>query len=260
MEFKKSSWLSKYSKQSKIYKIWINNMLYNFDYWSAGIWNLKFKENYYLWKKDFPWNLDTLTKEIVVFLECLTSVVDEQENPRKKVLVSLTDMTKEFYFQKDEQDIGYFVTNKGHYRWKLEDRVTYFYEDIEYWTPDVEYKWTLSFKEFYFLLQLYFWLYKETELYNKWLEKEKNWEYDDIVENTDKWINNEIEDDRFEEYYKLQIMKQDVSWAFNDLKVEKIFDNDWTDEKQLAEAEKINREFWEWTFELTEPWKYTRED
>jgi hypothetical protein len=48
-----------------------------------------------------------------------------------------------------------------------------------------------------------------------------------------------------DEYYKLQLMQKDTSQAFNWLKIEKIYDKDWSQEKQREHIEEINNEFWE---------------
>jgi hypothetical protein len=101
----------------------------------------------------------------------------------------------------------------------------------------------LTFKEFYLLMQIYFWLYQEHEYKKELEENEKNWKYDKI--STTPYFNEEITRDLVEEYLKLQLMQKDTSWAFDWLKIEKIYDKDWSQEKQREHIDEINKEFGE---------------
>ena len=40
-------------------------------------------------------------------------------------------------------------------------------------------------------------------------------------------------------------MRQDISWAFEELKIEKIYDKSWSDEKKIKNIEEINKEYGE---------------
>jgi hypothetical protein len=116
-----------------------------------------------------------------------------------------------------------------------------FYEEPDFY-DDIREEF-LSFQEFYLLMQIYFWLYQEEEYKKELEENEKNWKYDKI--STTPYFNEEITRDLVEEYLKLQLMQKDTSWAFDWLKIEKIYDKDWSQEKQREHIDEINNEFWE---------------
>jgi hypothetical protein len=40
-------------------------------------------------------------------------------------------------------------------------------------------------------------------------------------------------------------MKKDITWAFEWLEIEKIYDKNWSKEKQQKYIKQINEEFWE---------------
>lgn len=117
----------------------------------------------------------------------------------------------------------------------------------------------LTFKEFYLLIQIYFWLFQEHEYLKVLDENEVIWKYDElkyyIVFNN--WLNENpwksyqdykkwfFQRKEVEEYLKLQLMRKDTSGAFDWLKIEKIYDIDWSDEKNIEYIDKINKEFWE---------------
>jgi len=67
------------------------------------------------------------------------------------------------------------------------------------------------------------------KLKNKLEEKEKKWE---LEKNS-------------EEYLKLKLMRKDISWAFEWIEIEKIYDKDWSEEKQRKYIDEINKEFGE---------------
>lgn len=96
----------------------------------------------------------------------------------------------------------------------------------------------------YLLMQIHFWVYNEKELKEKLELKEMLWEYKNIQNTT--IFNEELEFKiSYEEYLKLQLMRKDTKWAFDWLKIEKIYDKDWSDEKNKEHIEEINKEFWE---------------
>jgi hypothetical protein len=124
---------------------------------------------------------------------------------------------------------------------------------LEDWDEDNVY-WCYSKNEFNLLMQIYFWVYQE-ELKNKLEEKDKNWEYEEIKDILKEWNwkkkykeYSEFEKDylskpEVQEYLKLELIKKDTSWAFEWLEIEKIYDKDWSEEKQRKYIDEINKEF-----------------
>jgi len=105
-------------------------------------------------------------------------------------------------------------------------------------------EWKLNMNEFYLLMQIYLGLYKEDTLKEQLEENEKKWKYDEVKEKwfyEDTWIDIEI----IIEYLKLELMRKDTSWAFEWLEIEKIYDKDWSEEKQRKYIDEINKEFGE---------------
>lgn len=47
------------------------------------------------------------------------------------------------------------------------------------------------------------------------------------------------------EYFELQLMQKDISWAFDWINIEKIYDIDWSDKENMKHVEEIKDEFWE---------------
>jgi hypothetical protein len=117
-----------------------------------------------------------------------------------------------------------------------------------------------SRQEFNLLMQIYFGVYNEKKLKDKLEEKEKNWKYDEII----KSLNWKTEEEYYkirseyiekkekkpnyklvQEYLKLQLMRKETKWAFNWIEIKKIYDKNWSEEKQRKYIEEINREFGE---------------
>ncbi len=118
----------------------------------------------------------------------------------------------------------------------------------------------LTYKEFYLLMEIYFWLYIEEEPKKQLEEKEKNWEYEEIkkILTNDGWMNiykgidwyrNFVKDylsqPKVQEYLKLELMRKETTWVFEGLKIEKIYDKNCSEEKQKKCIDEVNREFWE---------------
>lgn len=127
--------------------------------------------------------------------------------------------------------------------------------------PYENWKTSITKKEFYLLMQIYYGLY-EDEDYLKELEKnEQKGKYNKEKEILSKYYdeNQKIVDwnlfyefdrenvdfDLLEEYLKLKLMQQDISWTFGWIKIEKIYDKDWDETRQKSHIEAINKEFWE---------------
>ena len=129
---------------------------------------------------------------------------------------------------------------------------------------DLEKELFFSKKEFYLLMQLHYWIYQEEELFKQLKSNEKAWKYDEVknilnnytidwwefynwwklvLDELKNWL--KYDENLLEEYLKLELMRKDISWAFDWIKIEKVFDKDWDEEKQLEVVDKINKDFWE---------------
>lgn len=142
---------------------------------------------------------------------------------------------------------------------------------------------TITRKEFFLLMQIYFWVYGEEELKKQYEENERQGKYigvkeildfkkyesentervkiynDNVIKRNDQtwnysnklldmyneFIRNNLYLDIVQEYLKLKLMQQDISWAFGWLKIEKIYDKDWDEMRQKEHIDAINKEFWE---------------
>ena len=77
------------------------------------------------------------------------------------------------------------------------------------------------------------------------MKRKQSWNYSKYT-NIDKEFNKKIlSQPKVQEYLKLELMRKDTSWAFENLEIEKIYDKDWSKEKQKKCIEEINKEFWE---------------
>ncbi len=154
-------------------------------------------------------------------------------------------------------------------------------EWLERWEDYNRYE-CYSKKEFYLLMNIYWWIYDDERLKKELEEKERKWEYDNMLmerleiekklaEHTKKaeeiekkkWLierlkyddefmnwyyNKRLEEfykkykDKWEEYLKLQLIRKDTTWVFPELKIRKIYDANWSEEEQRRVIEKINKE------------------
>jgi hypothetical protein len=118
----------------------------------------------------------------------------------------------------------------------------------------------ITYPEFYMLMQIFFWVYQKEEYYHELLENKKNWKYSEIA--NIQWKNRgKYHEKLLEEFFILQLMKKDISGAFGPIyekdknwentekilfewiKVQKIFDKNWSEEKQQKSAKEINELF-----------------
>jgi hypothetical protein len=177
--------------------------------------------------------------KIYSFYEVLNWV----EQLKEEILKSAVCWEKGVFYIEWWQEIWWCIINNESDSWSPEiDKVRFAWEDLPVWYWEDEWG-ELSYKEFYLLMQIYFWLYWEEEYKKELEENEKNWKYDKI--STTPYFNEEITRDLVEEYLKLQLMQKDTSWAFDWLKIEKIYDKDWDDDKNREHLEEINDEFGE---------------
>ena len=149
--------------------------------------------------------------------------------------------------------------------WLIE--ITWLWDYTNNYPPAIPFKdWKTTFtrKEFYFVMQLHYWIYQEEELFKQLKSNEKAWKYDEVknilnnytidwwefynwwklvLDELKNWL--KYDENLLEEYLKLELMRKDISWAFDWIKIEKVFDKDWDEEKQLEVVDKINKDFWE---------------
>ncbi len=179
----------------------------------------------------------------------------------------------------DLEEIWYFISNVVSDNYMLSnDYINFWYWISEYKFPrlrkeELTWNWKITYQEFYLLMLIYFWLYEEEE-YKKELEKkDADGYYDDIknyMNSWEEWVRDkQKEEDKkwffqkkrkysykdyekefiplgeVQEYSKLCLMRQDISWAFDWLEIEKIFDKSWSNERQKKQIDMINKEFWE---------------
>jgi len=116
---------------------------------------------------------------------------------------------------------------------------------------------SLISSEFFLLMQIYFWVFKKPILKEKYEKYEKEWKYNELKKlfnveyRIEKWIkwsdfqNMLSKIQEAPEYFKLQLMRKNITWAFPDVKIEKIYDKDWSEEKQREHINEINKEFGE---------------
>ncbi len=143
----------------------------------------------------------------------------------------------------------------------MDDKIMYWYEDMDM-PEDDKIEWELTRPEFNLLMQIYYGVYDDERLKRELEEKEKKWEYKEMLEEVkrleeEKQGGNNCEDenykrkcesfykkykDKWEEYLKLQLMRKDTTWAFPELKIRKIYDANWSEEEQRRVIEKINKE------------------
>ncbi len=227
-------------KKNYIYKC-NNRILFIQDYKS---W-----EKYKLWvfSKSDSFNLQSPLEYILLnisnFYEALNGIEDEYFT---KLLISSRDVSKyEFEMHGWEEmwdyaiynDVPWWTGNIG-YR----EIIFWFERWALWWHRWVEVSWEMTYKEFYLLMQIYFWVYQESELLKTCEEKEKNWVYEWVKDlDHTAWKNNPL----FEEYLKLKLMQKDTTGAFNWLQIEKIYDKDWAEEKQKEHIDEINKELGE---------------
>ena len=167
--------------------------------------------------------------------------------------LSWDEMQEDYYYIKLEWQIVKVWYELSSYMW------------WDYIKPsDLEKELFFSKKEFYLLMQLYYWLYQEEELFKQLKSNEKAWKYDEVknilnnytidwwefynwwklvLDELKNWL--KYDENLLEEYLKLELMRKDTLWAFDWLKIEKIYDKDWDKEKQLEVVDKVNKEFWE---------------
>lgn len=218
-------------------------------FWKLSIF-YKYFEDYnqkifYIKQKSFNLSdpVEKLLLNINNFYEALNWVKDD--NFRKLLVLSGNISEYDFEMYGWEEMWDYTITNyrEASPNERYDNKVKYFFERWASWYVHGEkVEWELTNKEFYLLMQIYFWLYKEDELLKKGEEKEKKGYYNSVKDlNFFTWKNNEL----FEEYLKLKLMRQDTSWAFGWLKIEKIYDKDWDEMKQKEHIDTINKEFWE---------------
>jgi len=163
----------------------------------------------------------------------------------------------------------------------IDDKIRYQYNEINIKEEEII-EWELTRYEFNLLIQIYFWVYDDEKLKKELEEKEKKWEYKEMLKELselekeekehsikteeiekEKWIIERIKyDDEFykwyynkkmedftekykkklEEYLKLELMRKPTNWAFPKLKIKKIYDKSWNEEEQKKVVEKINKE------------------
>jgi hypothetical protein len=173
----------------------------------------------------------------------------------------VSDFTLDGLEDQWEFQILYDYEDEHDYKlWK--DCIIASYSEYQYWKhiqwlelwDKLNMYWCYSKNEFHLLMQIYFWVYEEEE-YKKELERnEREWKFEEIKEWLKNWSKNYKEYRDFEkeylsksevkEYLKLELMKKDTTWAFEWLEIEKIYDKNWSEEKQQKYIKQINEEFW----------------
>lgn len=270
-----------YKTKFSLYRIWkILFIIYEYGYLNSNKRWLYFYTN--------KQKLDLSNPEIAIiysFYEVLNWLDTKIEN---KFLWTIYADKINFEFQWSIEMWSYGVSN----RWNKENYVYFSYSDEEERNLNLPiptvYEWIrwsrITYKEFFLLMQIYFWLYQNEELKKQLEENEKNWKYDEIKKNLDYikfreenydnverynkkiseehkkinytnyddyitiedyFIEKELSKSEVKEYLELELMRKDTTWAFGWLKIEKIFDKTWSEEKQKERIEEINKEFGE---------------
>ncbi len=261
--------VKKYSDKY-VLRFWLTEF---FMYQSWSIYKLW---NYYKnFKLDNP--LEKILSKISSFYQILNKITEPDKN---WILKSLCDKNNLVEWEWDDYEEDYYGINNildDDFNVNIE-KVIYGYSLSSYMHPwlkkeDEYFEWYLLYQEFYLLMQIYFWLYEEEE-YKKELEKkDADGYYDDIknyMNSWEEWVRDKQKDEdkkwffqkkrkysykdyekefiplgEVQEYSKLCLMRQDISWAFDWLEIEKIFDKSWCRERQKKQIDMINKEFWE---------------
>jgi len=202
-------------------------------------------------------------EKIYNFFQILNKII---EPDRLGILEALSDDTFVIDLFWDDMQIDYFrINNFINENDDIDDSFIHFdYEIAEYCNFFINEhtikERKITYPEFYMLMQIFFWVYQKEEYYHELLENEKNWKYSEI-ENI-QWKNRgKYDEKRLEEFFILQLMKKDISGAFGPIyekdenwentekilfewiKVQKIFDKNWSEEKQQKSAKEINELF-----------------
>ncbi len=244
----------------EIYNIWWKICIF-YKYFIEHKWR-----RFYIKQNNF--NLESPLEKELAKIYSFYEVLNKIEEPNKDgILFSITqnnnlidlewdDMQEDYYSIYNIIDDDYNIDNQY---------IEYWYLLSSYLRPELkrneEKTWKLRYNEFYLLMQIYFWLYREEELKKQLEEKEKNWKYEEIKKEL-KWRfrkerlnsdyfdfeNNYLSQLKVQEYLKLELMRKDTTWAFEWLEIEKIYDKDWSEEKQKKCIDEVNKEFWEEVF------------
>jgi hypothetical protein len=245
-----NKYINRYSQIIKIYNIW---WLVITIYWKIRIFI-----------KQQTFNLENPLEKQLAKINSFYEVLNKVEEPNKDgIMFSITKNNNiiELLWNNMEEDYYYIDNIKDDDYNIFKDKVVFWYHLSDYLNPnlkkdEIDKEWEISYEEFYLLMQIYFWLYQEEELKNKLEEKDKNWEYEEIKKELKwKYWKERLNSNYFEfekeylskpevqEYLKLELMRKDISWAFEWLEIEKIYDKDWSEEKQRKYIDKINKEF-----------------
>jgi len=216
-----NKYINRYSQIIKIYNIW---WLVITIYWKIRIFI-----------KQQTFNLENPLEKQLAKINSFYEVLNKVEEPNKDgIMFSITKNNNiiELLWNNMEEDYYYIDNIKDDDYNIFEDKVVFWYHLSDYLNPslkkdEIDKEWEMSYEEFYLLMQIYFWVYKEEELKVKLEEKDKNWKYEDIKKELKwKYWKERLNSNYFEfekeylskpevqEYLKLELMRKDTSWAF----------------------------------------------
>jgi len=244
-----NKYINRYSQIIKIYNIW---WLVITIYWKIRIFI-----------KQQTFNLENPLEKQLAKINSFYVILNGVENTIWEILfwtLNAEEKLFDYYWWQEMWD--YHINNYDSYIWEdwLEKM---FPNKKEIWLAcdeELDLPFTeffVSYKEYFLLMQIYFWVYQEKELKNKLEEKDKNWEYEEIKEILKDWNwkkkykeysvfeKEYLSKPEVQEYLKLELMRKDISWAFEWIEIEKIYDKDWSEEKQRKYIDEINKEFGE---------------
>ena len=251
---------------SKIYFISKNIILYwNWFIHYDTIWNIIWRIN--------KFNLSNPIEKTLAKIYSFYVILNWLENIDEEILYSITYLNTETWI-----DLFWCQDMWDYWIILWEEKVEFYCSEHQLWenTPPIS-NWYINYQELYLLMQIYFWLYNEEELKKELEIKDIKWEYEEAKELLD--INKFYEinkkrldeinkkrkkEDKYgilyiedlftkeilirkdvQEYCKLKLMQKNIFWAFIELKLEKIYDKNWSEEKQKKSIEEINKEYGE---------------
>ncbi len=203
-------------------------------------------------------------------LKMLYDSVYYDKEERVKEAIELSEKTggKEFMillywnWMEDMWEFGIFYSEKEEkiIAWYSEYQYGEHIEWLERWDEYNRYE-EYSRQEFNLLMKIYYGVYDDKEKIKILEEKERTGEYENIKKYVNDDMMNKIfyekkielteeERKKLEEYLKLELSRKDTEWAFEGLKIKKIYDKDWSEDRQRELVEEINKELWKEVLKL----------